>query len=291
MIDFDDLDTNPTASTPKKVDTAAIRAGAHIANGGDAMHTCAKCSGTGMTRWGQCYQCQGKGQRSTRSLAASKAKVTAAINRENREQAFRRDHADVIEFLGRNSDWSDFYRELNAKLAEYGFLTENQLAAVQRGMAKMAARKAEKAAARAAAAPVVDMTAIEKLFATAIDNDIKRPIFRADGIEISRAPATGRNAGALYVKAGGEYAGKITAGKFHSAYGAPQDTFQRLQAVAVDPLAESVKYARRTGNCGMCGRQLVDPVSIRAGIGPICADNWGLDWKRDAARDELDGEA
>lgn len=31
------------------------------------------------------------------------------------------------------------------------------------------------------------------------------------------------------------------------------------------------------GNCGRCGRQLTDPVSIATGIGPDCAEQMGID--------------
>ncbi len=47
----------------------------------------------------------------------------------------------------------------------------------------------------------------------------------------------------------------------------------------------------RFGRCSCCGRDLVDPVSIRAGIGPICAERWGLDYRRELAAQELAGEA
>jgi hypothetical protein len=34
--------------------------------------------------------------------------------------------------------------------------------------------------------------------------------------------------------------------------------------------------AQRTSHCGCCGKSLTDPNSIAAGIGPICADKWGV---------------
>jgi hypothetical protein len=65
----------------------------------------------------------------------------------------------------------------------------------------------------------------------------------------------------------------------------------RLMAVAADPTKAAMAYGRRFGQCGICARDLVDPVSIRSGIGPICAENFGLDWKREMAREELSDEA
>lgn len=37
----------------------------------------------------------------------------------------------------------------------------------------------------------------------------------------------------------------------------------------------AVAYGKRTGRCGICGRELTDPASIAAGIGPICAQRFG----------------
>jgi hypothetical protein len=37
-----------------------------------------------------------------------------------------------------------------------------------------------------------------------------------------------------------------------------------------------VAYGRATGSCSCCGRELTDPVSIEAGIGPICAGRFGF---------------
>jgi hypothetical protein len=36
-----------------------------------------------------------------------------------------------------------------------------------------------------------------------------------------------------------------------------------------------VRYGRATGNCSCCGRELTDPASIAAGIGPVCAEKYG----------------
>ena len=241
-----------------------------------------------MTRWGSCFRCKGKGRIGVRSAAASKAKVTRERNEHERRVEFGQTYSAECAYIHKRADkGSTFYASFEQKLSEYGTLTENQLAVVQRDMAKDAEFYADRKAEREAAAPAVEISAIEKLFATAIDNDVKRPIFRADGIEISKAPVTGRNAGALYVKANGEYAGKIVEGKFHKVYAAPADTVDRLMAVAADPLKEAMAYGRKFGNCALCGRGLVDPVSIRAMVGPICAPKWGLDWKREEARASL----
>lgn len=39
----------------------------------------------------------------------------------------------------------------------------------------------------------------------------------------------------------------------------------------LDPLAAAMKHGKLSGRCCSCGRDLTDPASIEAGIGPICA--------------------
>ena len=46
--------------------------------------------------------------------------------------------------------------------------------------------------------------------------------------------------------------------------------------VAADPAAAARVSGKDTGVCCCCGAELTDPVSIAAGIGPICAGNWGF---------------
>jgi Family of unknown function (DUF6011) len=287
---FDDDFQDVSFDAPKPTDNETIRKEAHIANGGEATFKCPSCRGSGDFRSytgryvGACFKCKGKGHVSKGVIAAAKGKETKAAN----QAKWQADNADAIAYVRKRADkGSTFYASFLEKMAEYGTLTENQLALVHRDMAKDAEFYAKRKAEREAAAPKVEISAIEALFAKAVDNDVKRPIFRADGIEISKAPVNGRNAGALYVKANGEYAGKIVDGKFHKVYAAPADTTDRLMAVAADPLREAMAYGRKFGNCALCGRDLVDPVSIRACVGPICAPKWGLDWKRDEARESL----
>ena len=40
------------------------------------------------------------------------------------------------------------------------------------------------------------------------------------------------------------------------------------------PLDAAVKYGKLSGCCCSCGRDLTDPVSIEAGIGPVCAQKF-----------------
>lgn len=44
-----------------------------------------------------------------------------------------------------------------------------------------------------------------------------------------------------------------------------------LDDIEADPLAAAMKFGKLSGRCCSCGRDLTDPVSIEAGIGPVCA--------------------
>jgi hypothetical protein len=185
--------------------------------------------------------------------------------------AFDAEHPGVAEFLAK-ATWSTFAQELSAKLAQYGFLTEPQLRAVQSMIAKTATKQAERAVEREVNKQTVDLAPIRAMFETARGNGYKTPIYRAAGLVISRAPDTGKNPGALYVKTaeGDEYLGKILG----TAYaGKPA---RALLAIAADPRGEAIRYGQRTGQCSCCGRELTAEASIEAGIGPICASKWGL---------------
>jgi len=49
-----------------------------------------------------------------------------------------------------------------------------------------------------------------------------------------------------------------------------------LKEIQGDLSKAAVSYGKRFGICSCCGRVLTDPTSIEAGIGPVCAENWGF---------------
>lgn len=76
------------------------------------------------------------------------------------------------------------------------------------------------------------------------------------------------------------YAGKIQDAVYKpskeiSKYGITE-VLQLLNSVENDPRAAAITYGRKFGICSCCGRTLTNPVSIEAGIGPICAARWGF---------------
>lgn len=282
---FSDLDTDPMAAPA--VDMEAVRKAAHVVNGGEstALRTCHKCHGSGVRHYGYvnhtsypCGWCKQTGKVSDKREAniarAIKAEATRQRNLDEKLANFTKDHLDEVMFLGRAGEWSDFYRSLLDQLNAKGALSEGQIAAIRRGMAKAAERAAERKAKQMETATEVDVSAIEALFDKARESGLKKLAFRTDRLHISPAPAHGRNAGAIYVKDRGEYAGKIVAGRFLALRSTAADVGDKLVELAADPIGVARFYGRETGVCCCCGRELTDPVSVANGIGPICEANW-----------------
>jgi hypothetical protein len=289
MINFDDLDTNPLAQA-----MSIIRKDASIVNGGEAaLVDCPKCNGTGQTRWGVCFRCQNSkvaGKVSVRSAAASKAVVTRKHNEQAAMDAFIRDHMDVLTFLAANESWSDFFRSLHNQIKEMRPLTENQIGAVRRSMAKIADRKAAKAAEREAGRPQVDISAIQQLFANVTPKLAKRPVFRTETFEIQTDKVVGHQT--LWIKdtEQDKFVAKIESGKFIAFRAATPATLPAVEAVAADPTAAVIAFAHKFKRCACCGQTLRNPVSVVAVVGPICASKWGLDHLRISAAEALKAE-
>lgn len=270
-----------------------IEAGKRLAAAEAArVHTerCPNCRGTGNWRPGYpCFKCKGSGKLTFKTDAATRAKAAdrrAAKADEKRIQlqadrkAWIEANADDFAWMNAKQESFDFARSMYDALMQYGSLTERQHATVTRlrlaDAERAAARKAE-AAAREANAPTVDVALIEKAFAAAQANGIKRPKMVLDGLKFSLAPAHGRNAGALYVvrRSDDQYLGKIMGGRFTRVRECDDATEAQIVRIASNPHAEAVAYGQRTGNCCICNRELTNHASIDAGIGPICAEKYG----------------
>ena len=250
---------------------------------------CQPCAGTG--RWSggynqhgenKCFACNGKGFFLTSELDRRKARQQRAESKSKKlaaaQAALVEEHPTLIGDLRGMTEWNSFAASLVEQFNTRGFLSENQVNAAYKMIAKTAATKKAKAKAREDAAVEVDLSTIRAMFNRAVEKGHKRPTYRALGLIISRAPDHGRNAGALYIKTDGdEYQGKITAeDKFYAVSSADSTTSESLKVIAADPADAAVKYGRLTGDCSCCGRTLTNKLSIERGIGPICADRMGL---------------
>lgn len=283
---FDIFDNEPLQVAPK-TETSRTRneriAKLQIANGGEKEGvTCLACKGRGNfvsytgRIVGRCFKCDGKGKVSARKAGAQKAQQTKKAN----DAAWLHAHHAEIAHMGHRAESSSFYASLQTQFRDKGRLTEGQIAAIRKDMAeepaRLAAFKAKSDEAKAAKSGEVDLSKIEELFDTARSNGLKKLKFRTEACDISPAPEHGRNAGSLYVTKGDEYFGKLTNGKFFATREAPETIIEQLRELAKDPLAVGVAYGKQTGKCCICARELTDPASVEAGIGPICAGNWGL---------------
>lgn len=292
MSYFDDLDSDfNSGKVSKEVLTdEQIRERASMVNGGETGYEakpCPKCGGRGSKTYGYvnirsypCGLCKGTGKVTGRRLANverfKKGLATQASNLAARREAFIEKHGDFLHQLEHIAGWSDFARSLVSSFAERGTLTEKQIEAGKHHLARIAEKRAQKAAEANAKSGEVEMSAISALFDKARSSGLKRPKFYVGEMKISLAPLNGRNAGALYVMQGEEYQGKIANGTFQAVRSAKPETLEVLREIAKNPGDAARMYGQKTGICCCCGAELTNAQSIAAGIGPICAGNWGL---------------
>lgn len=119
-------------------------------------------------------------------------------------------------------------------------------------------------------------SAIENLFSEAAEAGFLKPTLRTKHLIFSRAPATGKNPGAVYIKTKqAEYAGKIINSEIHLL----REFFHHREEITEamnSPQQAAIKYGRETGQCSACGRRLDNAISIYNAIGPICAEKLGF---------------
>jgi hypothetical protein len=179
------------------------------------------------------------------------------------------EYDEIMVGLKGMTEWNGFAHSLVVQYQRKGDLSEKQWDAAERMIRKVDATAQRKATMQRS----VDVSRIKSLLDSA---KVKRPVFRAAELAFSLAPIHGKNSGAVYVKRGPDYQGKIIDGVFVPSSACAPITADAVVAVAKDPRGEAVRHGKVTGQCSCCGRQLTDPVSIEMGIGPICASNWGL---------------
>jgi hypothetical protein len=160
-------------------------------------------------------------------------------------------------------------------------LTEKQLATCER-LALAAKERAAQRVASVTNAPAVDVAGIDRLkasFDTAIAYSAAKglklsPRITIDGMTISPAKANSANPGALYVKAGQTYLGKVAQGKFFAARECTSADTAKVQSFIADPQEAAKVYGQTTGTCCICNATLRSDWKLK-GIGPICAEKFG----------------
>jgi hypothetical protein len=234
---------------------------------------CTICAGTGevrkeygysmMTRRvyvNKCKACKGVGSFKTSPEFRAKSRANIAANKARKQQSglatFESTYPGLFAFLQNAASWSQFAESLSQAVLKYGSLTDKQLQHVTADHGR------------------VDIAAIEALFDHATANGLQRPKLTVDRLQITRAGANSVNAGALYVKDSGDYAGKIVQSVWNPVRTAASDILELLQALAIDPKSAAIAYGKQTGLCSCCGRELTNKESIDKGIGPICESKW-----------------
>jgi len=253
---------------------------------------CVRCSGTGKYSGfrvnqpaSECFSCGGKGwhKRSWADRQATKAKreATMACNLADRQAELTDSHGDLITALRGMVSWNSFAASLVEQFNMRGKLSEKQLESAQRMVAKTQAKQEERLQANTH--NVGNVSRIVKMFDDALAAGKNRRALKFakfDGdtlvaaLKLTPARAPRRD---LWVTVDGEFAGGIDAnGRFKAKFGSPAWLPETLAQLAANPEKETRMYGRKTGECCCCGRQLTDPKSVEAGIGPICALNWGV---------------
>lgn len=120
----------------------------------------------------------------------------------------------------------------------------------------------------------IDVSAIVGAFNNA-SAKLKRPKLHLANFVFSLAPKTGKNPGAIYVKQGEIYLGKIVNNEFTPTFTCDAPTVAKVIEVAASPKDAAEAFGHTTGSCAVCGKTLTNPESKRRGIGPICAAKFG----------------
>ena len=257
---------------------------------------CQKCRGTGkFVGWsgrtfGQCFACKGEGKFTFKTSPETRAaNREAKASREMRQAdeaftAFAAQSPEIAAWIVAKEGAFDFAAKMRGVVVRFGDLSAGQRAAVERMIASDASKAAQRAE-RIQQAPQVDTAGIDRL-KVAFDKArtyaaekapglaIRNPKITIGGMTISPAKASSANAGALYVKQGQDYLGKIMNGKFMSVAACSAAQRDQVLAFVADPAKAAKVYGQETGVCCVCNATLKSKWRL-AGIGPICAQKMG----------------
>jgi hypothetical protein len=163
-----------------------------------------------------------------------------------------------------------FAASLLAGFARYGSFTDRQRPHVER----LAARGDVPAPTPApVAAP--SFPKLQAALARA-GEALDKPTLRFEGLVLKGAGHYSPWFGTVSIFWQGEYAGRIERDGRLTPKGRPDPALlSRLAEIEIDPAAAAKADGHRMGSCSCCGRLLTDPVSVEAGIGPICAERFG----------------
>ena len=242
---------------------------------------CSKCGGSGtywgMSRYGsRCFACNGAGHKIYKTSPETRAKAREQrVERQQRAQqanlsAFEAAQPAAYAWMVAKAPTFGFAASMLKSLQQYGSLTENQLAAVQRCIDTDAQRQAERVQReqQRAAAPVIALNALHSVLQ-------KHAKFYAGDLTLSRR----RDDQLVWIKHANaeKVIGKIDSGVL-TLWNRPgvdnNEVREMLNEFEGAPLQTAMKYGKLSGRCCSCGRELTADGSIEAGIGPICAQKF-----------------
>jgi hypothetical protein len=253
---------------------------------------CKKCGGSGRFARGrfvgQCFTCKGTGKKVFATAPEARQQARAGRARRTVQSAetnlyvFKAAQPEVYAWFDGND--FPFAVAMKEAVGKYGDLTVNQLAACHKIIAKRDAAKAA-AAERIASAPGVDAAGVDRLkeafdkakaYSAAKGRGIhlRNPKITIGNMTISPAKETSKNAGALYVKSGEQYLGKVVGGKFFASGECSADQAAKVLAFVADPGGAAKAYGKETGVCCVCNAALTSEWRFE-GIGPICSQKMG----------------
>lgn len=172
---------------------------------------------------------------------------------------------------------NSFMKSLYDQACKRGELSDKQLACVEKNMGQKDRWSDDRAKP---AGHQINLREVFEKFATAQAAGLKRPKLRLENFCFSLM--SGKNAGCIAVKTGpgydDTYLGKVfTDGVFFKTHSCTDAQLEQLQRISGDVLAAAREYGTISGTCSCCGRALDRAESVKMGIGPVCAEKWGLD--------------
>lgn len=202
------------------------------------------------------------GHLTEKQLTAVREKIAQQDDSKHAVKRWIKHHKAEHAWLVRESASGNEFAEslLNGQYGLHGrgFLSDGQLAAVQRNLDKEGDVTPSE----------LDISELKGYYAVP-DGDTRLKLC------VRKPGKNSRYHGWTFVDDGAAYGNRRTYGKQRPDSMYQGDVQDALKTILADPFAAQVAYGKLTGTCGTCGRILEDEASVAAGIGPICAAKFG----------------
>ncbi len=248
--------------------------------------SCPACRGTGefVSKYtgrvvGDCHACKGTGQvnpaafkrrqtwiKNERNGTHAAAERAKAAEKAARIAAFRAAHPDECAWVDANAPRNSFAASLLENLNGWANLTERQLEAIRKGIARDAERLAlqHKLSSHTVDPNGLDLSSLPAGLYAVPSGETRLKV------RVSRPEPPSKWAGWVFVDDGAGYGQRRKYGRQPPNGRYTGAIIEQLRAIVADPKAAMAAYGHLTGKCGICGRHLEDAESVARGIGPIC---------------------